>query len=130
MWIGIWFDRRKGEAEFQELVRLYWKFRPQDIVYLCDWHHAEAHKLYDGIIQKFKLKLGKPLYKAMWSEAEELMRLLEAACEQWLLEVTPGYDPRLLRIERMAQKIGARVTSKSKKRRKRHGRKNRKARGG
>lgn len=129
MWIGIWIGLRKGEPEFDALVQRYWQFRLEDIVHVCEWHHAEAHKLYDGIIQEFKRRLAKPLYKASWQEAEELMRLLEDACEQWLTQETPGYNPRLLRAERAAQKIERASTKpKSKKRRKRHGRKNRRPR--
>ena len=125
MWIGIWIGRRKDEQEFAAFIKRYWEFHRDDIVYVCEWHHAEIHHIYDGIIQEFKKKLGKPLYKATWEEAEELMQLLEAACVQWLAQQTPGYNPAQLKMDRLAGKIGQHPRPKKRRKRKRHGRKNR-----
>jgi hypothetical protein len=105
MWIGIWIGRRRGEPEYEALLKRYWEFRVGDIVLICEWHHAEIHKLYDRIIAEFRQKLGKPLRMASWEEAEELMQRMEAACEAWLQQESPGYNPEQLRADRMDARI-------------------------
>jgi hypothetical protein len=105
MWIGIWIGKRRGEPEYEALLRRYWEFRPGDIVLVCEWHHAEIHKIYDRVISEFRHKIGKPLRLASWEEAEELMQLLEQVCEAWIEQESPGYDPARLRADRVDARI-------------------------
>lgn len=115
MWLGIWASRRRDEFEFREFVDKYNAFLEEDIVYICDMHHAEVHVLYDEIIQAHRERSGKPLYKYTWIEAEELMDQLEEACILWLGKESPGFSTTALRKARSAQR--RRSGTRTKKRR-------------
>lgn len=61
---------------------------------LCPRHHAEIHSIYDELITADKWLVGRPLSYYSWRQAERLMSQLEAACDKWLKEETPGIDPK------------------------------------
>lgn len=105
MWLGIWSSRRSGEKKFQDFIRRYYEFRKEDIEYLCDRHHAEIHAIYDEIIIEDRKKLGKPLSKYTWAQAELLMDKLEAAFREWLNRRTPGLGSRTLQARRRVRKL-------------------------
>lgn len=94
MWLGIWSGRRRHEAAFQSMVKRYHEFRIEDCEILCPNHHAEIHKIYDGIISADRKKTGRPLSKYSWVQANLLMDKLEAACLRWLKTQSPGIDSK------------------------------------
>lgn len=96
MWLGIWASRRHGETKWNQFVDRYWQFHEEDIVKLCDHHHAEIHLIYDKLIKSDRLKLDRSLAKYTWTQAETLMDKLEETCDEWLEKETPGIEPREL----------------------------------
>jgi hypothetical protein len=103
IWFGV-FLKRAGEPRFQELIKRYNEFRPEDTVLICDWHHCEIHAIYDEIIAKDRRRTGVRLAKYRWGQAERLMRDLTKACDDWLKKRTPGLDPALFEEARTMHK--------------------------
>ncbi len=104
MWLGPW-TRQLDIPRYANFVRRYQEFRDEDVVMLCTLHHAEIHHIYDSIIAKHKESLGgRRLYRYTWSQAHELMKLLEAECDVWLGTVTLGYSPTKLDLDRVTKK--------------------------
>lgn len=95
MWLGIWASRRRGEPRWEKFKTRYYEYREEDCVLICVSHHAEIHAIYDRIIQEDLTKVGKPLWKYSWIEAEKLMDKLEMACRQWERMRTPGINSSL-----------------------------------
>lgn len=85
--------RRAGQARWIDFCYRYHLFLPEDTVEICTDHHAEIHRIYDDIIQVDIRRVGRPLSKYSWSQAETLMKKLRAACQRWLKIQTPGIDP-------------------------------------
>lgn len=117
MWLGVWASERGGDPEFRELVERYNAFLPEDVVIICNSHHAEIHIIYDRIIREHKHYTGKPLYKYSWTEANELMDLLEGACDTWLGEETPGASSELLRQDRRKNRQAQKKTKRRRRKR-------------
>lgn len=91
LWLGAWAHRSQ-EAQWKAFVKRYYEYREEDIVRICLPHHAEIHAIYDEIIAEDLALVGLPLYLYSWSQGRRLMRKLRAACDQWLLDDTPGID--------------------------------------
>jgi hypothetical protein len=108
MWFGIWASRRANDEQYQSLVNRYHEFREEDIVWLCEEHHAEIHHIYDQLIRDFKITVGKGLYRFSWDEASRLMDKLDAACKKWLETHTPGFDKDKLNKIRARRQKGRR----------------------
>lgn len=102
MWFGIWEARRRGEAHFIAFVRRYLEFRPEDVVLVCEAHHSEIHLIYDRIIAEDRRHTHTQLSKYSWRMARRLMRKLEAACDKWLRESSPGITRAELKRRRRA----------------------------
>lgn len=115
MWLGIWASVRKGEPDYLAFIERYNQFLEEDVVYICEHHHAEIHVLYDDVIREHKKHTGKPLYKYTWTEANDLMDKLEEACILWLSKETAGFSSDVLRKKRKL----ARASQKRKRRRRR-----------
>jgi hypothetical protein len=99
MWIGVWMLRRAGEEKFINFCYRYHCFDTKDWVRICANHHAEIHLVYDQIIRADRKKVGRPLSKYSWTQAEKLMEKLEAVCLDWLKKDTPGVtSERLLEL--------------------------------
>lgn len=90
MWFGIWAKRKRGELRWKEFKERYHKFLPEDVVLICDAHHAEIHSIYDKIITKDRAQVQCKLSEYTWVQATQLMNKLEEACLEWLETVTPG----------------------------------------
>jgi hypothetical protein len=90
MWFGVWASRRRGETRWKEFIERYYKFLPEDVVLICDSHHAEIHSIYDTLIARDKAWTQRKLSDYTWSQAVLLMNKLEQACIKWLGEQTPG----------------------------------------
>lgn len=84
---------RQGGRRWLALSRRYYDFRPQDIVVLCEWHHREIHELYKVIVSKHVRKIGRRIQQWSWTEADILMKELDAVCKRWLKLITPGSPP-------------------------------------
>lgn len=78
------------ETKYRSFVDRYYEFREEDIVDVCESHHAEIHEIYDKIIQRDLRRTGVPLRNYTWTMAENLMERLITRCNQWLDEETPG----------------------------------------
>jgi len=91
LWFNAW-AHRQHEPKWQEFVKRYHEFRPEDTVVICLRHHAEIHSMYDRIIQEDRKLLGLPLYRYSWKQGTRLMDKLEAVCEEWLKQKTKGID--------------------------------------
>lgn len=104
MWFGIWRLTRADDPRFQSLKHRYNKFRPEDTVLICDWHHAEIHLQYDMLIRARAKSLGKSLSHFTWEEAEDLMADLRKVCQKWMRQRTPGTDPLGFKREREIQR--------------------------
>lgn len=76
-----------------EWCQRYWKFRDEDIVFLCPEHHAEVHLAYDRIIISHNRGLHKPCDQYTVAEAESLRKELQKYCDKWLKKETKGVPP-------------------------------------
>lgn len=94
LWFGPWAHRSR-EPQWKAFVARYYEFRQEDVCLICDNHHAEIHSIYDRIIAEDMAATGLPLYLYSWKQGKILMSKLEAACAQWLHQVTPGIDSKL-----------------------------------
>ena len=90
MWLGIWASRRRGEKRWEEFIARYYKFLPEDVVLICDSHHAEIHSLYDKLITKDRAHTQIAFSKYSWVQAVCLMNKLEQLCNEWLKRESPG----------------------------------------
>lgn len=79
---------------FKEFCDRYHSFHPDDLVDLCEWHHAEIHAIYDEIIDRDIQHRRKTLGSYSWKQAESLMKKLEKACLDWEKKKTPGINPK------------------------------------
>src|SRR5688572_26837829 len=56
LWINLKFkpEKRKGWSyeKLLEMEKRYKLFHPDDIIWICSWHHAEIHLIYDTEIEK------------------------------------------------------------------------------
>lgn len=100
MWLGVWAGQRRGEKRFEAFKKRYYEFHPDDVVLICYKHHPEIHQVYDEIIARHKASISKSLTNYTWAEAEILMTLLRAACNEWLTTETPGIEPEELNRQR------------------------------
>jgi hypothetical protein len=94
LWLAPW-ARRQSEVQWRAFVRRYKEFRPEDVVLICEHHHAEIHSIYDQIIADDCAKTGLPLYLYSWKQGRVLMRRLEEACKEWLQHPTSGIDSKI-----------------------------------
>lgn len=105
MFLGVWSGVRRKERRWQEFVARYYQFLPQDVVRICDSHHAEIHAIYDQIIAEDLARTGQRLEQYTWAQAERLMNKLKAACKEWLKKKTPGISStRYARIKKLSRK--------------------------
>jgi hypothetical protein len=80
-----------------EMQKRYKEFRPEDVVHICSWHHAEIHLLYDLEIEKNqRAKKYKPLAAYTYKQARRLSDEFEKVFNVWIKKITPGADPALL----------------------------------
>lgn len=91
MWVSqfIW---RLDEPRYVRFVKRYYEYRPSDVVTICSKHHREIHEIYDPIIETYRKKRRKTYRDFSWAEAQELMHILIARCNQWLDRRTKGSD--------------------------------------
>jgi hypothetical protein len=92
MWLSIWAGRRRSENRWRSFVERYHQFLTEDVVLICDSHHAEIHSIYDRLISQDRAKTKIPFAKYSWRQADHLMDKLEKACVDWLARETPGID--------------------------------------
>jgi NurA-like 5'-3' nuclease len=104
MWLYIWASRRRGELRWEKFVERYYKFLPEDVVLICDSHHAEIHSIYDTIINEDRASTRISFSKYSWTQAERLMEKLTQVCNEWLTKVTPGIDSETFRDTREVYK--------------------------
>ena len=83
----IW---RLEQPKYRDFVKRYYRYEPEDTVKICSCHHREIHERYDRIIERYVKKRNKALSNFSWAEAEELMSLLVASCNDWLGKQTKG----------------------------------------
>ena len=88
------FRHRHRSQKYKDFKARYESFHPDDIIVLCDWHHAEVHELYLKTIKFQCEKLALPLYAWTWKQAEILMKDLRNICAKWVVQESPGVDPK------------------------------------
>lgn len=93
LFIGVWAGVKRGK-DYKELVDRYLEFRPEDVIHVCDQHHAEIHHIYRDIIYEHQVAARIPLIAFTWPRAKRLMKAMRDECNEWLKEDTPGMSPR------------------------------------
>lgn len=103
-WLNLWdgigsprFDNEdrhgdRGRRAFLRLKERYHQFRPQDVVLICERHHAEVHDIYRSVIRLAQFKFGVPRELFTVKQAMYAMRECKKACKEWLSKQTPGYN--------------------------------------
>lgn len=87
---GLVMVNSKRLRKFRER---YEAFRPEDVVSLCDWHHAEIHHHYRAIVDEDRKKVRKAMHAYSWKQAERLMEKLRDFCLEWEKKETSGMNP-------------------------------------
>ena len=83
-------DARGGQLRYRAFVERYNLFHPNDVVKICEDHHAEIHKLYLPIIRRFLKARRRPIAELTWAEVDELRTELIGYCDRWLKRETRG----------------------------------------
>lgn len=96
MWLAH-FRSRRHTPKYQKFYARYHRFAESDIVRLCHDHHEEIHVEYYRIIREvMHVRDYKPCREWSWVEAHHLMTKLEAFCNWWLKQETPGVSEHKL----------------------------------
>lgn len=83
-------EARGGQLRYAAFVRRYEMFHPEDVVKICEDHHAEIHKLYMPIIRRYLRRARKSVEELSWGEVDDLRRELIDYCDRWLKRETRG----------------------------------------
>jgi hypothetical protein len=83
-------ETRGGQLRYRAFVQRYFMFHPEDVVKICEDHHAEIHKLYMPIIRRYLRRVRKGINDLSWDEVDALRSELIEYCDRWLTRETRG----------------------------------------
>lgn len=104
MFLTHFYSRRESKR-YKAFKTRYEGFFPEDVVEVCDSHHAEIHAIYMRTIRDHCLRLQMPMARWSWNQAFVLIKDLRVICDRWMKQETPGMDPERLNDRPAYEKI-------------------------